>query len=184
MYFTFLLGYNILCYLYYISPRATFQLLFIMWKVAIYRAINWLIIARYFLNFLIYRATEFELSSDNLSKKKNYAMFLTGHRGFHFPQRRLYRSIIAKRRAAQGAVGRGYPASRDPSIFYLGRSRGLCSEGRKRHEWHIVQSSDETASTFWRLVGGSQRVNRQKCRLTVKEFQGILNLPISAYLWT
>ena len=101
---------------------------------------------------------KFELSSDNLSKKKkNYAMFLTGHRGFHFPQRRLYRSIIAKRRAAQGAVGRGYPASRDPSIFYLGRSRGLCSEGRKRHEWHIVQSSDETASTFWRLVGGSQR---------------------------
>ena len=61
-------------------------------------------------------------------------MFLTGHRGFHFPKRRLYRSIIAKRRAAKGAVGRGYPASRDPSIFYLGRSRGLCSEGRKRHE--------------------------------------------------
>ena len=99
---------------------------------------------------------KFELSRDNLSKKKN-AMFLTGHRGFHFPHRRLYRSIIAKRRAAQGAVGRGYPASRDPSIFYLGRSKGLCSEGRKRHEWHIVQTSDETASTFWRLVEGSHR---------------------------
>ena len=88
-------------------------------------------------------------------------MFLTGHRGFHFPQRRLYRSIIAKRRAAQGAVGRGYPASRDPSIFYLGRSRGLCSEGRKRHEWHIVQSSDETASTLGDLLEALKEVNRQ-----------------------